>query len=188
VTPHEQGNLDALFEQDASSRSVTDTDVTAISALAAQQISLERRVEAADKALVDAKEALRKVAEIALPDLMLQAGVEELKLSNGRTVSVKPFYNVHISEERQAAAMAKLREYGEDEIIKNVVMVPFAKGRDEDALALRSLLETHGFTFEQKQSVHGSTLKRVIKDRITKQLPVDAAVFGLHSGNMAVIK
>ena len=76
------------------------------------------------------------------------------------------FYATRINKNNRDAAHAWLRQQGHGDIIKNQVSVSFGKGEDETALETMTLLEQEGLFPAQKESVHPSTLKAFVRERI----------------------
>ena len=65
-----------------------------------------------------------------IPTMMAEMGLSQLKLMDGSSVDVKPYYAANISLKNREAAYNWLRSNGLGDIIKNEITVSF--GRDED--------------------------------------------------------
>jgi hypothetical protein len=148
----------------------------------------EAEIESLEKTLKARKEALRKQSEEELPSMMAEIGVNSFELDDGSKVSVKDLYGGHISVANRDAAYVWLRENGFDDIIKNTLSIVFGRGEDQKADHFMKILEGHGLLPEQNTSIHPSTLKAWIKERMEAgdNFPMD--LFGAYIGQRAIIK
>ena len=148
----------------------------------------EAEIESLEKTLKARKEALRKQSEEELPSMMAEIGVNSFELDDGSKVSVRDLYGGHISVANRDAAYVWLRENGFDDIIKNTLSIVFGRGEDQKADHFMKILEGHGLLPEQNTSIHPSTLKAWIKERMEAgdEFPMD--LFGAYIGQRAIIK
>jgi hypothetical protein len=148
----------------------------------------EAEIESLEKTLKARKEALRKQSEEELPSMMAEIGVNSFELDDGSKVSVRDLYGGHISVANRDAAYVWLRENGFDDIIKNTLSIVFGRGEDQKADHFMKILEGHGLLPEQNTSIHPSTLKAWIKERMEAgdNFPMD--LFGAYIGQRAIIK
>ena len=112
------------------------------------------------------KEQYRRLSEEDLPQKMAELGMQDLRLEDGSRITIDMFYATRINKNNRDAAHEWLRQQGHGDIIKNQVSVSFGKGEDETALETMTLLEKEGLFPDQKESVHPSTLKAFVKERI----------------------
>ena len=145
-------------------------------------------VEDLKKTLKESEAALRQLTDQDLPDLLHEIGINEFTLDDGSKVELRPIYSARIPVEHREAAHAWLREKGFDDIIKNLVSIPFGRGEDGKAGDFISLARMKGFEVMQKQEVHSGTLKAFVKERIEKGEDVPADLFGVFTGERATIK
>lgn len=167
---------------------VTDEQLKSLSSLAEQMVKAEQQVERLQKALDDATTSLNKLSMSLIPDLMTELGMESFSLSNGYSVEVKKFYNASIAEEKQDEAFTWLRNNDFDAIIKRVITSSFGKGEDKKAEKLKTTLLKQGFPFIDKSSIHASTLKAFVRERIEAgdgTFPKD--LFGVFEGKKTKI-
>lgn len=137
-----------------------------------------------------AKQALiREIEEVKLPDLMDSVGIEEISLSNGRKIILKPFVFARIANEDIAFNwLARTNNTG---IIKNQITVRIDRGREDEADTLTDYLAEHGFNPEQKKTIHPATLKSFCAEvlsnpELAQSFPKDA--FGIHQGHKVHFK
>ena len=75
-----------------SSLELKTEDVKDITEVCNKCIDLEQQVNTAEENLSRLKEKLRDYQERIIPEMMQEAGVDSLVLTNGKKVNVKPFY------------------------------------------------------------------------------------------------
>ena len=163
-------------------------EVKEISEACNKLTSQNQKVETIQKSLKEAEEEARRLSEEVIPTLMQQAGVSSIKLDNGTSVEVSPYYYAKISEDRKAEAFQWLRENDHGDLIKNNVSVSFGKGEDSNAVNLKSELEAKGLVVDQKQDVHWQTLRGFVKEQIEKNKTIPSETFGLYIANRTKIK
>ena len=163
-------------------------EVKEISEACNKLTSQNQKVETIQKSLKEAEEESRRLSEEVIPTLMQQAGVSSIKLDNGTSVEVSPYYYAKISEDRKAEAFQWLRENDHGDLIKNNVSVSFGKGEDSNAVNLKTELESKGLVVDQKQDVHWQTLRGFVKEQIEKNKTLPSETFGLYIANRTKIK
>ena len=163
-------------------------EVKEISEACNKLTSQNQKVETLEKSLKEAEEEARRLSEEVIPTLMQQAGVSSIKLDNGTSVEVSPYYYAKISEDRKAEAFQWLRENDHGDLIKNNVSVSFGKGEDSNAVNLKTELESKGLVVDQKQDVHWQTLRGFVKEQIEKNKTLPSETFGLYIANRTKIK
>ena len=163
-------------------------EVKEISQACQKLTSQNKKVEDLQNLLKQEEEEARRLSEEVIPTLMQQAGVSSIKLDNGTSVEVSPYYYAKISEDRKAEAFQWLRENDHGDLIKNNVSVSFGKGEDSNAVNLKSELEAKGLVVDQKQDVHWQTLRGFVKEQIEKNKTIPSETFGLYIANRTKIK
>ena len=163
-------------------------DLCGIAALAEKQVHAQETVADLENSLALEKEKLRRISEEELPESMIALGLKSFTLSNGNKLDVKTFYRGNISEKNKEQAHDWLRDRGHADLIKNQVVCSFGKGEDHDALTLMGQLKELKYDYENKKSVHPSTLKAFVREQIErgKTLPLD--MFGIHIGQRSEIR
>jgi len=168
----------------------TNSEISEIAALAANQLFWQKKVTEAELLLKDVADRLRQVQEIDLPNAMAQAGVSSITLPSGEKVSIKEDIFASIPKDRLDQALGWLRNQGLGDVIKNAVTVAFGKGEDEQANELLRILTEHHWRqlADQKMSVHPQTLKALIKEQLAKGTNVPFELFGVVPFTKAIIK
>lgn len=185
---------DAAASQARKSTSSTVT-LAEVRALAEQQLVLEVEVETLEAQLDAKKKELKDVAEYKLPELLLDAGLPSLTLSDGSTISVQDNIFASIGDDNRDAAHAWLRAAGHGDIIKNVVSVTFGKGEDDYAKLLihniHVMADNNALkygTLAQQEQVHNATLRAFVKERLKAGDPLPLETFKVFEGKIAKIK
>lgn len=152
----------------------------------------KREFEEAELKLVSAKDFLRKIEEVAIPEYFDEIGAGEgskLAIENF-TVSVKTDIKAHIKKERFEEAIDWLKETGNEGVIKPQINMLFEKGQlDWANEVLQEIMEIGcGVDFALDFSVHPMTLKSLVKERLKKNASVPMDLFGVFEIKKAVIK
>jgi hypothetical protein len=128
-----------------------------------------------------AKQALRRVEEEDLPELMRELTLTEIRLEDGSAVKVSDEVNCSITVERKPAAHAWLVENGFGGLIKTELTLSYGRDQQEqahkDALRIQKSLK---IPVEVSEVVHPQTLKSFIKERLEAGEAPPTDLFGIH--------
>ena len=171
-----------------SNLSLDQDSVKSITKACNEMKQLENEIENDEEVLANKKKRLRDYVERKVPELMQEAGVNTLVLTDGSKVEVKPFYAAKIPESRTQEAFSWLRDKGYGDLIKNQITASFNRGQDSLASELIKVCNEHGFRYVQKEKVEPMTLKAFAKEQVEKgkELPFD--LFGVYIANKAKLK
>ena len=179
-------NID--FEKDRVD-SITQIDQTKnLSDKVIELRNLEDQVAASENYTKDLKEKAKQLSNFDIPKMMQEMNVTKLKLKDGASIEVKPFYGAHITPDKQEAAFNWLREHGLGDIIKNDITVTFGMSEDNKATAYAVLARGQGYEPVQKVAVHTGTLKAVVRERTESGQDMPADLFNPFVGNQTKIK
>ena len=170
-----------------SNLEVQQSSVKSITDACNEMKNLEKQIELDEEKLSLKKKRLKDFVERKVPELMQEAGVNALVLSDGSKVEVKPFYAARIPESRTQEAFSWLRDSGFEDLIKNTVTASFNRGQDNQVSELIKVCEQHGFNYNKKEKVEPMTLKAFVKEQVEggKELPFD--LFGVYIANKTKI-
>jgi len=183
------GMMEEDFEKTLSSVETLDNaGLDTVAGLARKIKQQQDKVERLDRELKDEKQALLKLTDEDLPSTMADLGLSKFSLDDGSTVEVKPTYGASILVKDRPAAYEWLRENGFDDIIKNVISCQFGRGEDDQASAFHAFASQQGYPADQNESIHASTLKAFVKERIETGEDFPHTLFGAYVGQRAVIK
>jgi hypothetical protein len=166
---------------------ISQDSVKSISEKCNELKDLQRQVDEQEEKLKTLKNKSRDLEERVIPEMMQEAGVSLLKLADGSSVEVKPFYAAKIPESRIDEAFGYLRSNGFEDLIKNTVTASFGRGQDNQVSELINVCEKFGFNYNKKEKVEPMTLKAFVKEQIEggKKLPFD--LFGVYIANKTKI-
>lgn len=169
----------------------TDENLSKVAKLADRQLTGERVVADLEARLKLAKEALRGIVEVELPDAITAAGLKEFTLKDGAKVTVEPFLTASLSDGRMAGAVDWLRQAGHDGMVVRVVTVTLPKGQDKQGERIVAALKKLGVEPEDKSQVNTTSLKAWAREYLTseenKQRPLPLDVFGIYQGRRSKI-
>jgi len=175
------------FEEDRVD-SVTQIDQTKkLSDKVIELRNLEDQITASEEHTKTLKEKAKQVSNFDIPTMMGEMNISKLKLKDGASVEVKPFYGAYITPDKQEKAFNWLREHGLGDIIKNDVTVTFGMGEDNKATAYAVLAKGQGYEPVQKVAVHTGTLKAVVRERTESGQEMPADLFNPFVGNQTKI-
>ena len=130
----------------------------------------------------------RRLTEVDIPTACENSGIMGIQLPSGEKLVIQDNIRASIPKAKQEEAFAWLRENGYGDLIKNVVSVSFGMGEDELAEQAAETLAGMDVTPEQKKSVHASTLKAWVKERMVECEEIPDELFGVYRGQRAVLK
>lgn len=143
-------------------------------------LETQNEISAFEEKLKWLKNTATTLSEQTIPDLMHKAGTTLIKLNDGTTVEVKPFYSAKIPISRTEEAFTWLRDNGHGDLIKNNVMVTFQRKQDNEAKSLVAELRDKGHNVKQAEKVEPMTLKAFVKEQIQNGKNVPSDVFGVY--------
>jgi len=149
---------------------------------------IQKSIETLEKSLKETKKDYDNVSGEVIPTMMSEMGLSQLKLMDGSSVEVKPYYAANISLKNREEAYNWLRSNGLGDIIKNEITVSFGRNEDNKAAEYANLAKGQGYQPTQKLKVEPMTLKALVRERIEngKEMPTD--IFNVFVGNRTTIK
>ena len=158
-----------------------DTSVSQdIAELCNKLLDVQKEVTTLEDKLKKKKEEELKLSEQDIPNLMQKAGVAALKLTDGSSVEIKPYYGARIPASRTDEAFDWLRENNYGDLIKNNVTLTFGRNEDNVAKTLVDELRQKGHNVKQAEEVEPMTLKAFVREQIEKGKNVPADLFGVY--------
>lgn len=176
--------LDAIdFREDVA---VAVSDLTEVAALATLATSLKRDVAEREESLKALKQRLRELVENSIPDAMATVGFSEIRLEDGRKITVKDEVSAELSRARAPLACAWLEEHGHGGLIKRdcVVKLP----RDFDPTELTQHLDSLGLAYDSEPTVHPQTLKAFLREQLASGETIPLPLFGAFQYRTTIIK
>ena len=153
-----------------------------------QYDAAERRVAAAEAELDAAKKQFNRLRMDVLPEVFSELGLKDLTLETGAKIEITGDVSVGITEDNKKAAHAWLRDNGFEDIIKTQVDVEFDRSEFSSAVELQQALAADYPNAHLKQSVHHSTLKSFVKERLANGDELPMELFGARAYKLAKLK
>lgn len=143
--------------------------------LKARQIldDLEDRVQ-------EQKRIVQEFETKLIPDKCNELGLQSFVLDNGLKFELRRDYQASIPKEKTHQAYTWLESNGFGDLIKTTIETQFGRGELDEARALQQALsERFGVQADLKESVHHSTLKAFVRERMEEgeELPDSISVF-----------
>lgn len=153
------------------------------------QIEELRRVEAEVEALEAKKKALEQQAEVlacdVIPELLRNAGLSSLKLTDGTEYAIEPVLSVRPPEKNRAEVIAWVEANGGKNLVKTQVSVVFP--RDQRNAAEKFLAEKcEGMEAGADAWIESMTLRKFVSDRLKEGKPVPFDLCGVYSKDRIV--
>ena len=171
------------FEKDQEEVLTKTTEIKSLSDQVLRLRDLEAEVKDQEEKIKQTQKEIARISEDVIPTMLSEMGLSQLKLADGSSVDVKPFYSASISVANREKAYKWLRDNGLGDIIKNDVVVSFGRHEDNKAVDYANLAKSQGFEPTQKLKVEPMTLKALVRERIEagKDMPMD--IFNVYVGN-----
>ena len=175
------------FETDQEEVLDKTKDIGKLAAKIKDLQTLEKEMTALEDRLKNTKRDLDILSGDVIPTMMTEMGLTQLKLMDGSSVDIKPYYAANISLKNREAAYSWLRSNGLGDIIKNEITVSFGRNEDNKAAEYANLAKGQGYQPTQKLKVEPMTLKALVRERIEngKDMPMDT--FNVFVGNRTKI-
>tara|TARA_R100000388_G_scaffold15547_1_gene12393 strand:- start:73 stop:618 length:546 start_codon:yes stop_codon:yes gene_type:complete len=159
-----------------------------LSELCTRLLELQKQITKCEDNIKNLRNEERLLSENEIPNLMQQSGISSLKLTDGSSVEVKPFYAAKIPVSKTDEAFDWLSSNGYGDLIKNQVSLTFGKSEDNVANSIVEDLKSKGHNVSQKKKVEPMTLKAFVREQIQsgQKLPMD--LFGVYVSNKTTIK
>lgn len=174
------------MEKPAASPDLLNRIVAAASELAAAVSTVKVLEEKLEKAKGD----VFRLRTTALPQLMDEAGVPGLDIDELTRVERETEIYASISSANKQAAAAWLRANDLGSVIKESILIPIDKGDTERVKQITSVLVKARISYAEDSSVHASTLKALVRERIEagKEIPACITHHTLPVVNVKPIK
>ena len=181
-------NLTEQMEQDQREFIKSTNNIKTLSDQVLKLRAMEDQLKIMEEALKTKKKEIDRVSGEVIPTMLSEMGLSQLKLADGSSVDVKPFYSATISAQNKDKAYSWLRTNGLGDIIKNDISVSFGRNEDDKAAKYADLAKSNGFQPTQKLKVEPMTLKALVRERIEAGKEMPTEIFNIFVGNKTTIK
>jgi len=176
------------MEQDQTEVIKSTTNIKTLSDQVLKLRAMEDQLKIMEEALKTRKKEIDRISGEVIPTMLSEMGLSQLKLTDGSSVDVKPFYSATISAQNKDRAYNWLRTNGLGDIIKNDISVSFGRNEDDKAARYADLAKSNGFQPTQKLKVEPMTLKALVRERIEAGKEMPTEIFNIFVGNKTTIK
>jgi hypothetical protein len=177
-----------MSDLDELAEAAVSTNLADLVALARKQLELEALVAKKTAELKEATDALRKIQEGDLPAALKTAGVPSFKLDNGMTVSYEEDLKISVPKSRKAQIIAKMKEWGYEANVSNILTIDLGKGNDNAVKALMATAEEIGVKAILEEDIPSGTVKKALRKRIEEGKSDDLSFFGAFLFTKATVK
>jgi len=181
-------NLTEQMEQDQTEVIKSTTNIKTLSDQVLKLRAMEDQLKIMEEALKTRKKEIDRISGEIIPTMLSEMGLSQLKLADGSSVDVRPFYSATISAQNKDRAYNWLRTNGLGDIIKNEISVSFGRNEDNKAANYAELAKSNGYQPTQKLKVEPMTLKALVRERIEAGKEMPTEIFNIFVGNKTTIK
>jgi len=165
----------------------SEDSLAELSRLADLQLEAQVEVERAKAALKDREKELREIAEVRIPELMEEMGIETFTTTSGVKISVKEAIRASILVANKGRAFRWLRDNGHEALIKRIVKLQFGMGQDEQAQEAIDRLGPD-YDIDDDCKVEPMTLKKFVREMLEEGQEVPEDLFSVHRQRVSNIK
>lgn len=194
----EQPIIPAQLLSEPGAEVQSDAELGIIATFAHELISLDKRIERAEKELDALKSRRKQVSETEIPDRLAGLGLSDFTTVDGYKLSIAPFYQAsikRINDERggmyEPGAFKWLEDNGHGGAIKNEINVPLGRGEEvlDQARRVVDVLRTsYHMPATLEQSVHAMTLKSLARELAERGDTLPPEYFNTYTGRQTKIK
>tara|TARA_R110000787_G_scaffold213115_1_gene322695 strand:+ start:3269 stop:3811 length:543 start_codon:yes stop_codon:yes gene_type:complete len=178
-------DLDELAEE---GQKVPSTDLKDVKALAMKQLELEAVVAKREAELKEARAELDKIQLGQLPAALKAAGIPSFTLENGMVVGYAEDLKIAVPKARKEAIIAKMKEWGYEANVSNVLTVDLGKGGNNTGVVLMDKAKELGVAATLEADIASGTVKKALNARIREGKNDDLAFFGAFPFTKSTVK
>lgn len=170
----------AAYAADAASAVDGENILASITRLARELRQAQEDVKAQEEALKAAQARVQVLEEVTLPSAMDEAGQKKLTTVDGYELERDEVIRASISAANMPAAVMWLRNANHASVVKRELKLAFGKDEDQKAAEAYDALREHGFTPDDKQSVHPQTLAALVRELLGEGVEVPMQLLGVY--------
>lgn len=135
-----------------------------LKALCQQAINYQKDVRAKKIELERVEKMLRKLEQETIPDLMLDAGLQEFTM-DGVHFRLKKDYRAYFTEDKAEAALKYLISQGHGSLIRASVKTDFDPTDSDEIESMLDYLNQRGIAHELKNTIPWNTLSKFVREQ-----------------------
>ena len=178
---------DINFETDQEEVLDKTENIDKLSTKVKELRGIGQSIETLEDSLKKTKKDYEHLSGEIIPTMMSEMGLSQIKLMDGSSVDVKPYYAANISLRNREAAYSWLRSNNLGDIIKNEITVSFGRDEDNKATTYVNLAKGQGYQPTQKLKVEPMTLKALVRERTENGKDMTADIFNVFVVNRTKI-
>lgn len=164
-----------------SKEGIDESTMTQLAGLVKLYDEYSEIVVEAERKLKAAKENFNRISLQEIPNFLLSHGITEMKLIDGRKVTVKEDISVTVRDDMAFRKWLMARD--EEDIIKTNYKMARMEGNKLSALT--DFLIDHDYDFQVDESIHSATKKKYFKELINDigraELPEWVSIYDIRS-------
>jgi hypothetical protein len=143
----------------------TDDKLKSVQQLAQELRTVQCDLLETETLLKALKQRETQISQTDLPAIMQQIGLDDFTLSDGSKISMKPVFIGSIKKDQMHEALEYLNTKGYGDAMKNELKASASANISQtEFIEIQKLLrDKYGVDFEQKFSVHHSSMKKIIR-------------------------
>ena len=160
-----------------------------LTALAIAQRELEGEIALAEDEVKRLETLHRRLAEVQIPELMQELGMEKFTLSDGFEVGVKEKWRVSIPQKNMAECVAFLDANEASGLVKRKFEIVFTKEEEKFARKFQRDCgqRKNALPMTETSKVESGTAKKWIINRMANGEAVDLSLFGAYRQRVAKV-
>lgn len=177
------------FWDNETSNTGIEVDTVELSENIKKAIRLTLLVEDLELQLSEAKRSYNELLSLIIPTQMAEAGAKEWRdLETDYKITLDHMVNSKLPADpaKKDEILAKLAPLGVEEIIKEEVIFKFPRGDNRPAMLI-DYAEREGLPCEKSVSIHPSTFKKFLMDKIREGHGPEISEAGIWHGNRAKV-
>lgn len=174
---------------DSEGTAPSDNDLKSVSVLADQIKNKQAEIEQLESQLKEKREALARIEEVDLPDLMLSLGLRDFTMVDGAKIKIEDVVRASISVSNRGEAFDWLTSNGHGDLIKKTVAVSLGREAPAEHITMLQDMATGlGYSTAVTDKVEPSTLSAFVRGQLAEGANIPMELFGVYQGRKAVIK
>lgn len=155
---------------------ITPPEATLEKMLSLAEESKTLAAEIADEEIETEKKRNRMndINRVFIPNIMSSLQMESFTFSDGSKITVEDKLQASIPVAKRNEAYDWLDNHGFGDLIKTQILTPFERDDKEGLERAVEILAAAGFPVQIERSVHASTLKSFVKERLAEAADVEA--------------
>lgn len=168
----------------------SEEQLSSISKWAEKALELQAEIDQIEAYLKQLNKDLAVIEEIELPKAMMTAGTAEFKMTDGGKITMSDVIQGALSKDEaiREFTLQWFIDNGGQENIKDHFEIDYTKGQHTFAKAFRELLQERQIHFDEFESIHHSTLKAFLHEKLREGTAPPFDKMGVRYFKKAIVK